>query len=123
MPAIHDFTCETCGKTERDVLCTNGHTHKQCTCGSWMQIAWDHWNRRRATNVHPSERAVVWYDPKTGRHATPGRNDVPMPDRYRKAGYQRREFPTLRSLDQYCKQEGLHNEKADFDNSGRADDL
>jgi hypothetical protein len=121
MPAMHHFQCPVCNRIEYDVLCTNGHFHKPCVCGARMDILW-RWESRPVC-VHPSERAVVWYNPQTGKHATPGRNDVEMPQRYKDAGYQRREFATLHDLDRYCKQEGLHNEKADFDNSGHADDL
>jgi hypothetical protein len=86
-----------------------------------MEILWTS-PSRSYVGVHPSERAVVWYDPKTGRHATPGRNDVPMPSRYAKAGYERREFTTLRDLDTFCKSNRLVNERANYDQSGRSYD-
>jgi len=85
-----------------------------------MDILWR--RRRQSASVHPRERAVVWYNPSTGKHATPMLNNVPMPERYRRQGYIRREFDTLRSLDTYCKEAGVVNEKAHFDSNGRGYD-
>ena len=122
MPVLHDFICESCGKFEHDVYCTAGSHIKHCTCGSDMTIDW----QRRHTpyiGIHAKDRSVVWYNPKTGKHSTPGRSDVPMPDRYKKDGYERREFTSLRELDSYCKQNKLVNEAANYDSgSGRAYD-
>ena len=115
---LHDFFCPTCGNIEYDVIC-DGQFRKNCTCGSMMEIHYS--PKRTVASVHPKERSVIWYNPETGKHATPGRNDVPMPERYRRAGYVRREFESLRSLDSYCKHEGLVNEKANY-NSGNAYD-
>lgn len=120
MSVLHDFICDACGRTEYDVIC-DGQFRKTCICGGMMDIAW---KRRSAPyiGIHPSERAVVWYNPATGKHATPGQNNIPMPDRYRKAGYERREFTTLRELDSYCKTENVVNERANFDSNGRSYD-
>lgn len=119
---LHDFQCEACGKTEHDVYCTDGTHLRRCTCGAPMSINW----QRRHTpyiGIHAKDRAIVYYNPKTGKHATPGRSDVPMPARYAKDGYERREFETLRDLDKYCKENNLVNEKANYDSgSGRAYD-
>ena len=120
MAVRHDMQCEVCGKTDYDVLC-EGKYNKNCLCGGKMDIIWQH-QATSHTGIHPRDRAVVWYNPETGKHATPGRNDIPMPDRYRKAGYERREFETLRSLDNYCKSNNLVNEKAHYNSSGRGYD-
>ncbi len=117
-----NFECPTCSRVELDVICTSGSHVKRCTCGSSMEILW---TKPRTTHIgiHPKDRAVVWYNPKTGRHATPGRNDVPMPDRYAREGFERREFSTLRELDAFCKQNKLVNEAAHYNRgSGRAYD-
>jgi len=118
----HDFECETCGRVERDAACTGDFHIHSCVCGSPMQIVWGG-IKRTHIGIHPRDRAVVWYNPQTGRHATPGRNDVPIPSRYAKAGYERREFPTLRELDSFCKQNKLVNEAAHYHKgSGRSYD-
>jgi hypothetical protein len=46
-----------------------------------------------------------------------------MPERYRRAGYERHEFTSLKALDRFCKDRKLINEAANFDKSGHADDL
>jgi len=119
MSVLHDMSCEACGRVERDVPCDNTFV-KVCACGHMMEIDWQ-LRKLPYVGIHPRERAVIWYNPKTGKHATPGRNDVPMPDRYRQAGYVRREFETLRDLDAYCQSENLVNERANY-NSGNAYD-
>jgi len=120
MAVLQDFECPACGRKEYDVYCTGGIHFKNCLCGARMDILWQR-HSQDWIGIHPRERAVVWYNPQTGRHSTPGRNDVPMPERYRKAGYERREFETLRDLDKYCKANKLVNEKANY-NSGRSYD-
>lgn len=73
--------------------------------------------------VSPNERAVVWQHPVTGHIEYPMRNDVPMPERYRKWGYQRVEATTLRELHAIERQSGTRNERAWFDKgSGRSFD-
>ena len=110
-----DYVCE-CGHIKRD--CTTIPLH--CNCP--MTILWTNGTNHHAS-VRASERSVVWYNPKTGKHHTPGRNDVPIPDRYAKRGYERKEFTTLHDLDTFCKRENLVNEKASYDSgSGRAYD-
>ena len=77
--------------------------------------------RSSGTAAHPSERAVVWEHPGTGQIRYPGRNDVPIPERYAKEGFVRREMPTLRDIHAFERERGVKNEKAWFDNgSGRS---
>lgn len=72
-------------------------------------------------SIHEKERAVVYQHPVTGEVRYPGRNDVPMPALYRKQGFERREFNSLRELDSFTKSRGLVNEAAHFDRgSGRS---
>ena len=115
MPVRHDYVC-SCGHIEQDVT----GDAPQC-CGEEMQILWSA-PPRPHIGIHPKDRAVVWYNPTTGRHATPGRNDAPMPDRYRQLGYERREFTTLRELDAFCATNRLVNQKGSYDGSGRSYD-
>lgn len=124
MLPCHDMICDTCGHIERDVPLNPSACVTHVPCGTRMVILWTNGTNHHAS-VRASQRSVVWYNPKTGRHRTPGRNDVPIPDRYAKLGYERKEFTTLHDLDAYCKRENLVNEAAHYNKgSGRAyDDL
>jgi hypothetical protein len=103
-----------------DILCDGETPIQTCPCGTLMEILWVRPSSHHI-GIHPSDRAVVWYNPATGKHATPGRNDVPMPDRYKKAGYERKEFTTVRELDSFCKRNKLVNEALNY-NKGNSYD-
>lgn len=98
------------------------------SCGATVQMGewylcphgWPH-GSLSPRPVHRSETAVVYRNPRTGAIRYPGRNDAPMPERYRQQGYQMEALDTLPKLDQFCKERGLVNEKANFDSNGRAD--
>lgn len=49
-------------------------------------------HRSRDAQVHSSERAVVYVNPRTGEHRTPPRADLPMPGIYARQGFERREI-------------------------------
>ena len=66
-------------------------------------------------SIHIRERAVVYQHPATGKVVYPGRNDVPMPERYRARGFERRELDSLRSIESFEKEQGVLNEKAHYD--------
>ena len=117
--ARHDYECQECGKISYDTV--NATDTMACTCGGNMIILWSYIARPHI-GIHLKDRAVIWFNPANGKRATPGRNDIPMPERYRKAGYVRREFETLKSLDAYCKGNKLVNHQANYNNSGRAYD-
>ena len=69
---------------------------------------------------HPSEAAVVWRHPGTGDVKFTARNDVPIPERYRRQGYERFEMRNLRHLEKLEKATGTRSERAWFDRgSGR----
>ena len=95
--------------------------HKRCKCGTYMTILWQY-RKRPYIGIHPKDRSVIWFNPQNGRRATPGRNDVPMPSRYAKAGYVRREFETLRDLDKFCKSNKLVNEASHYNSNGKSYD-
>ena len=79
--------------------------------------------RQFSHSVHPSQRAVVYENPKTGQVVYPPRNDQPIPERYRKQGYVRRELGSLRALEKFEKEKGVGSEIAHFDRgSGRGFD-
>ena len=70
--------------------------------------------------MHTSERTALYYSPKEGKWQYPPTGNQPVPDRLRKRGYERVEFPSLRSLEQHGKQTGAISERAWFDKgSGR----
>jgi len=74
----------------------------------------------RAAAVDAAERCVVWENPHTGEVRYPGRNDVPIPERYARQGFERREMPTLSSLRRFENERGVVNEAAHWDRgSGR----
>jgi hypothetical protein len=115
MPVRHDYVCNICSAVRTDA------TAPPLCCGSEMVILWTA-PPRSHIGLHPSERPVVYFNPATGKHATPMRADVPMPDRYRAWGYERREFTSVHELDAFCKANNLVHHKSHYDNSGRAYD-
>ena len=64
---------------------------------------------------HPSEASVVWRHPGTGDVKYTARNDVPIPERYRRQGYERHEMRNLRALDKLGREKGVLSERAHFD--------
>ncbi len=72
-------------------------------------------------SVHVRDRAVVWEHPGTGEVRYPGKNDAPMPARYQKEGFVRKEFPNLRSLEKFERSHGVLNDKAHY-NPGNSSD-
>lgn len=91
--------------------CPQGHENSPssrqcCVCGA------NHYERY--AQVHPSERAVVYYNPATGEHRTPPRADMPMPTVYANQGFERRE---IQSMTQWEKESGVVHEATSF-NSG-----
>lgn len=69
-------------------------------------------------SIHSSERAVVYMNPKTGEHRTPARADQPMPESYRRLGYERVELDTHQKRKDFEKQTGLIQEVAHFNTGG-----
>jgi len=72
--------------------------------------------------MHHSEVTVVYEHPGTGKIRYPGRADKPMPERYAKQGYVKRELRTLREVDRFSKQHNVVNERAHFDSNGKGMD-
>jgi hypothetical protein len=96
--------------------------------GGEFEILWSDPNFRHLPAVHPRERVVVWRNPRTGNISYPGRNDAPMPERYRRLGYERVELPNLRSVERFERESaaaghGVRSEIAWYDKgSGRGFD-
>lgn len=113
---LHDVECTKCHAVIRNYFASPWPTHLLHEDGGELEILWQSDSPRTAT-VHPSERTVIWQDPKTGQVAYPPRNDSPMPERYRTAGYQRVEFEHARDVERFEKEKGVRNEKLWY-NSG-----
>ncbi len=76
---------------------------------------------RQCGTAHTSERAVVWEGPG-GVISYPPRNDVDMPDRLKRLGYQRKELPNLRAIEKLEKEQNVRSEIAWHDQgTGSAD--
>ena len=120
---IHDFICDTCDTRRNDAPTTLRNqpcTNKKCK-GHFVTSYSSHFRARsQDAAVHKTERTVLLYSAKEGKHQYPATNDQPVPERLRKRGYERVEFPSLRSLEQHGKQTGAISERAWFDKgSGR----
>ena len=120
MPALHDMACSACGFLWTNAPLTIERKRcPECKKGR-LEILWRVSSRRDAA-VHSSERTALYYSAKEKKFSYPGRNDQPMPDRLKRRGYERVEFPSLRSLEQHGKQTGAVSERAWFDKgSGRS---
>ena len=129
--SIHDLVCDSCGNVELDAAVDTSNIEPCLNpvergehffhCLGKRSIRWDLSDHKSSVtidpNIHPSERAAVYVHPHTGRVVYPGRVDVPMPDKYRQWGFEKKEFTTVRELDAFCKSKNLVNEKSNY-NSG-----
>lgn len=84
--------------------CRNIPENSRCVhCG--------HLHHERHAQVHASERSVVYFNPATGEHRTPPRNDLPMPVVYKQQGFERRE---IMNMGQWEKEVGVVHEATSF---------
>ncbi len=111
--AIHDVQCSKCDKIIKNVNLKANFSPSHEGCGGTLEILWT--PSQRVTQVHPKERAIVWYDPRTREVRYPGRNDVQMPERYRSAGFEKREFPHLHDLQRFEKEQNVISEVVHYD--------
>lgn len=101
--------------------------HTPCPeCGLYLEIGDWPWCPHESLlkshhTVHPDERVVVFENPATGEIRYPGRNDVPVPDRYAKQGFVRKELPTLRAVEQFERKHGVRNDKMHYNEGNSAD--
>lgn len=124
MAVIHDLICDRCGEILDDVPSTViGSKCAYCMKGR-MEIYYGNWGRReKATPLDAKDATVVYEHPVTGKVVYPARNDIPMPERYRAAGFERVEMRTLNAIDRFSEKHGLVNEAAHYDRgSGRSYD-
>lgn len=73
------------------------------------------------TSIHPSERAVVYRNPRTGEIRTPARNDQPMPATYARQGYERHELTSAREIKALERQGHIHESSNYDEGSGHAE--
>lgn len=67
------------------------------------------------SSIHTSERAVVYVNPRTGEHRTPARADQPVPEVYRRQGYERVELDTHQKRIEFERKTGLVHEASHCD--------
>ncbi len=65
------------------------------------------------------DKVVIYRNPETGEIAYPGRNDVPMPPRYAKRGFEEKELRSLAQVTAFEKEHKVVNEAMHFDSNGR----
>lgn len=110
-----------------DVICDCGEVIEDLACKEWPEVIMhlDHqhigkfvilWSSgsKQLASVHASERAAVWYHPKHG-YRYPGRNDVPMPEGYKRDGFVRQEMNHLSDVQHLEKKAGVLSEVNHFD--------
>lgn len=66
---------------------------------------------------HPSERAVVYTNPRTGEVRYPPRADVPMPAVYAKQGFVRTELDSPAAIRAFEQTTGRLHERSHFDSA------
>lgn len=99
------------------------------TCGQPLEIgAWPFCTpeghpsfRQYTTAFNDKDACVVWEHPQTGEVRYPGKNDAPMPERYAKQGFQRKEMRTLHEISKFEKSHKVWNERAWCDSNGRGE--
>ena len=125
---LHDLICSSCHTTTRHFLSPWPDRVVHLEDGGQFEILWSDPGHTHTAQVHPRERIILWRHPKSGRVVYPGRNDAPMPERYRKLGYERVELSSLRSVERFEKEShaaghGVRSEVAWYDKgSGRGFD-
>jgi len=117
---IHDFECSVCGEVLADLpLSLEGSECLYCHRGT-LQIHW-HVPGRDAMAISEKQATVVYEHPVTKHVIWPGKNNVPMPERYQKEGYERKAMRSLREIDRFSKEHNVVHEQSHY-NSGNAYD-
>lgn len=112
-PGFQQFLCKDCG----ELLLIGCWPF----CASKVNPEGHSTTRTHDALAHASE-AVVLYEHPTKGVRWPGRNDVPMPARYVKDGFERKEYRSLADIRSIEKKHKVVSEIANFDRgSGNAD--
>ncbi len=64
--------------------------------------------------IHPSERSVVYRNPRTGETRYPPRADQPLPEVYARQGYERQELSTPQSIREFERETGRVHERTHY---------
>lgn len=116
--ARHNVECSKCGKVIYDYTLSPWPEHPvHGEDGGELIILWQDASSPRSAAAHPRDRTVVWQDPITGEVKYPPTNDMAMPSRYKKRGFQRVEFESARDVEKFEKQNNVRCEKLWY-NSG-----
>lgn len=67
------------------------------------------------SSIHPSERAVVYRNPRTGEIRYPPRNDTPLHPKYVAQGYVRDELSTHQKVKEFERETGRIHERSHCD--------
>lgn len=118
---IHDMICGACDEISLDRPYSDKGT--LCRCGGVLEVYYGGRSAQNAARISGPDTLALWKHPATGKVLYPGRNDVPMPERYRQQGYERIELRSLREIDSFSRRHNLVNEAAHYDRgSGRSYD-
>lgn len=115
----HDFICPTCREVREDVVISirEFELNSYPSCHGAMEILYR--KSPIAGTWSEKDKVVVYENPQTGEIAYPGRNDVPMPDRYAKRGFEPKELRSLAQVTAFEKKHKVVNEAMHFDRNGR----
>lgn len=116
--AYHDLECKKC-KVSLPYAHIRLLDKPHVKCGGKLEIVFVNPRQRFVHAVPPKERSVVWKHPVTGQIRYPGRNDVPMPERYASIGYERHEMVHASDLHKFERDNNVCNEKLNYDSNGR----
>lgn len=116
MPVYVDLECDKCGGILEDQWSSLvDSTH---ACGGKL-IRLYTVTRGPTPGGHSSEKVVVYQSAQEGgKIQYPGRNDVPIPERLRKRGYERVEISPAQ-LGSFERKHGVMNERRHYDRNGR----
>lgn len=123
MAVLVDLICARCNEVLMDRWSTDlGMPHVtdlgEDSCDGILERLWT-LTPAPAPGTHPSERVVLYQSAREGGAIQyPGRNDVPMPERLRRRGYERIEL-NVSDLGRFERQHHVANERRHFDRNGK----
>lgn len=123
MAIMHDFRCNSCSKTFLDITefdrALGSVAPRPCpACNALCHRVFLPRGNRNAT-IAAKERTVYYRGPN-GDIRIPGRNDVPMPEKFRRLGYQRVECESLADVRRLEREKGGVIEASNYDRNSSA---
>lgn len=114
---LHDLICTYCSKIKRDVQVSGDYKpRKHIKCRGKLEIFYA--PKEYHASVHEKDK-VVYFQGPNGQIKYPGRNNTPMPEYYKREGYERKELTSLQHINHFEKKNNVLNERAHFDSNGR----